>query len=178
MKDTIKREVKEWIKALGIGFILFILIRLFLFDNYSVIGQSMVPTIRDGNKLIVNKIGYFIGDIDRFDIVVFHANGEEDYVKRVIGVPGDTIQYQNDVLYVNGEPQDEPYLDQSKKQLLFDRLTGDLTVEVPEGKLFVLGDNRRGSTDSRHFGFVDIDDVVGEVGLRYWPIDDWEFSIK
>ncbi|WP_335870087.1 signal peptidase I [Bacillus sp. 2205SS5-2] len=185
MKEDLKREGKEWIKALGMGLILFVIIRLFLFDNYTVEGQSMMPTIKDGNKLIVNKIGYSVGNIDRFDIVVFHANDEEDYVKRVIGLPGDSIMYQNDVLYVNGKAQEEPYLEQFKKQYVYDKLTGDFSLEdetseavVPEGKLFVLGDNRRGSTDSRHFGFVDEDNVVGEVGLRYWPIDEWEFSLK
>lgn len=115
MREEVKREGLEWIKALGIGLIIFIIIRTFLFSNYVVEGESMMPTLQDGNKLVVNKIGYHIGDLDRFDVVVFHANENEDYVKRIIGLPGDKVVYKDDKLYVNGEYYPEPYLEKFKR---------------------------------------------------------------
>ncbi|MFE8700287.1 signal peptidase I [Cytobacillus sp. FJAT-54145] len=178
MNEQIKKEGLEWIKALGIGLIIFVFIRTFFFSNYEVEGESMMPTLQDGNKLVVNKIGYQIGDLDRFDVVVFHANKDEDYVKRIIGLPGDTIEYKNDQLFINGKAVQEPYLEKHKQQIFGAQLTGDFTLSemtgeevVPEGQVFVLGDNRLGSWDSRHFGFVPVDQVVGKVNLRYWPFD-------
>ncbi|KMK96839.1 signal peptidase I [Rossellomorea marisflavi] len=185
MKEQIKKEGLEWIKALAIGLIIFIVIRTFLFSNYVVDGESMMPTLQDGNKLVVNKIGYQIGDLHRFDVLVFHANEKEDYVKRVIGLPGDTVTYKNDKLYINGKYYEEPYLDTYKAENSGGKLTGDFTLEeltgdkkVPKGKLFVLGDNRRGSEDSRYFGFIDREQVVGKVNLRYWPLNEWDVQFK
>jgi signal peptidase I len=80
VKEQIKKESIEWLKAFGIGMIIFIFIRMFFFSNYVVEGESMMPTLQDGNKLVVNKIGYHIGELHRFDVIVFHANKEEDYV--------------------------------------------------------------------------------------------------
>ncbi len=142
-----------------------------------------MPTLQDGNKLVVNKIGYQIGELHPFDVIVFHANKEEDYVKRIIGLPGDKIEYRDDYLYINGEKHEEPYLEKYRKEAFGGRFTGDFTLyeltgseRVPEGKLFVLGDNRLGSRDSREFGFISIDEVVGKVNLRYWPVDQVAIS--
>lgn len=174
----------EWFKAVVIAFVLFIFIRAFFFSSYVVDGRSMQPTLQDGNKLVVNKIGYRIQDISRFDIIVFHANDREDYVKRVIGLPGDQIMYKDDLLYVNGVKYHEPYLKQFK---LFPgrNVTGDFTLgdvtnseKVPDGKLFVLGDNRIGSMDSRHFGYISIDEVVGKVDVRYWPLNQFNTNFR
>ncbi len=77
----------------------------------------MMPTLENGDRMIVNKIGYMIGEPNRFDIVVFHAPEGKDYIKRVIGLPGDHIEYKNDQLYINGEPIEEPYLDEYKAQI-------------------------------------------------------------
>ena len=84
-----------------------------LFFIYTNCGRwgFMMPTLENGDRMIVNKIGYKIGEPDRFDIVVFHAPEEKDYIKRVIGLPGDHVEYKDDQLYINGEPIDEPYLD-------------------------------------------------------------------
>ena len=103
MKEEIKKEGVEWLKAFAIGIIIFAFIRTFFFSNYIVEGESMMPTLQDGNKLVVNKIGFQIGELNRFDVIVFHANQEEDYIKRIIGLPGDTVEYRNDVLYLNGK---------------------------------------------------------------------------
>ena len=185
MKEQIKTESIEWLKAIGMGMIIFIFFRMFFFSNYVVEGESMMPTLQDGNKLVVNKIGYHIGELHRFDVIVFHANEEEDYVKRIIGLPGDRIEYLEDQLYINGKKVNEPYLDKYREELLGERLTGNFTLQeitgenvVPEGHIFVLGDNRLGSRDSREFGFVSVDQVVGKVNLRYWPMEEIAVSFK
>lgn len=183
MKEAIKKEGMEWLKAFAIGIIIFIFIRAFFFSNYVVEGESMMPTLEDGNKLIVNKIGYQVGDLNRFDVIVFHHNEEEDFVKRIIGLPGDKIEYRDDYLYINGEKVAEPYLDKYRKQIAAGKLTGDFTLKeitgeeiVPEGKLFVLGDNRKKSWDGRQFGFINAEQVVGKVNLRYWPLEEMDIS--
>ena len=164
MNEKITKEGIEWLKAIVIGLIIFIFIRTFFFSNYVVEGESMMPTLQDGNKLVVNKIGYQIGDLNRFDVIVFHANQEEDYVKRIIGLPGDTIEYRDDILYINGKKVKESYLEKYRKEAIGGRLTGDFTLleitgkeTVPNDHIFVLGDNRLGSRDSREFGFVSVD---------------------
>ncbi|WP_075981505.1 signal peptidase I [Bacillus massilinigeriensis] len=183
MESKIKKESIEWVKAFVIGLIIFVFIRAFFFSNYEVEGESMKPTLEDGNKLVVNKIGYHIGDLHRFDVIVFHASKEEDYVKRIIGLPGDKIEYRKDQLYINGKKFAEPYLGKYGNQPFRVSLTEDFTLfeltgknTVPEGKLFVLGDNRLESYDSRRFGFIDVNQVVGKVNLRYWPLDHMEMS--
>jgi signal peptidase I len=179
VNEEIKKEGWEWIKALVVGIIIFAFIRTFFFSNYVVEGESMMPTLEEGNKVVVNKFGYQISDFDRFDVIVFHANEKEDYVKRIIGLPGDKIEYIDDHLYINGKKIDEPFLDRYRAQSFSGRLTGDFTLKeitgektVPKGNLFVLGDNRLGSWDSRHFGFISVEQVVGKVDLRYWPIKE------
>lgn len=183
MEDTPakNKQTFSFIKSLGISLIIVVFLRTFFFTNYIVEGESMMPTLEDGNLLMVNKIGMKIGELDRFDIVVFHKNKEEDFVKRVIGLPGDTLEYQDDVLYVNGKSVPEPFLDKFKAELFAGQLTGDFTLEevagestVPENHIFVIGDNRLDSWDSRHFGFVRIEQVVGKVNIKYWPFDKME----
>ncbi|CEG26035.1 signal peptidase I [Bacillus sp. B-jedd] len=178
-----KKEAFEWTKAFMLGIIIFILIRSFFFANYVVEGESMMPTLKDGNKLVVNKIGYHIGNLHRFDVVVFHANKKEDYVKRIIGLPGDQIEYRDDRLFINGKEFEEPYLDMYRQKTPGVPLTGTFTLEeltgemmVPDGMLFVMGDNRLESWDSRHFGFIPAKEVVGKVNLLYWPIKDVAIS--
>lgn len=179
MKEKWKKEGVEWFKAFAIGMIIFVFIRTFFVSNYVVEGESMMPTLQDGNKLVVNKLGYEIRDLHRFDVIVFHANDEEDFVKRIIGLPGDEIEYKDDVLFINGKKYEEPFLDIYREKTFDGRLTGNFTLEeitgkkiVPKGKLFVLGDNRLESWDGRHFGFISADQVVGKVNLRYWPFNE------
>lgn len=178
---NVMKEIWSWVKAIVIALIVVALVRQFVFSNYIVKGESMMPTLQDGNRLIVSKVGYTFGKPHRFDIIVFHATKTDDYVKRIIGLPGDTIAYRNDQLYVNGKPVSEPYLKQYKEELpkgtdltnnfSLKSLTGK--VRVPKGKLWVMGDNRQNSEDSRYFGFVDEKEVVGRVAFRYWPMDEW-----
>ncbi|MCA1030051.1 signal peptidase I [Bacillus timonensis] len=168
-----KNELWEWVKALAIAVILAAVIRYFFFAPIVVDGTSMMPTLHDKDRMIVNKIGYMIGDAKRFDIVVFHATEEKDYIKRVIGLPGDRVEYIEDVLYINGMKFEEPYLDPYKAELIDGPLTDPFVVEtVPEGHVFVMGDNRRYSKDSRHIGPVPIEKVLGKTNMVYWPLSD------
>lgn len=176
-----KQQWLDWIKAFLIAGALAVIVRVFLFAPVVVEGPSMLPTLQSGDHLIVSKLNYSVGSPDRFDVVVFHATERKDYIKRVIGLPGDHIVYEDDQLYVNGEPVDEPFLKERKQQLNSDQtLTDDFTMEedipgefeeVPEGYLFVLGDNRNNSTDSRMLGMIPQEQMVGEAVVSYWPLD-------
>lgn len=177
MADVKKQnEVWEWGKALFIAIAIAFIIRIFLFTPVVVDGSSMEPTLHENERLIVTKIG----EPDRFDIIVFHAPNSEDYIKRVIGLPGDHIEYKDDVLYINGEPFDEPYLNEYKQKVNDGPLTDSFTLQetpvgsdlVPEGHLFVMGDNRKYSKDSRHIGAIPMEEVVGKTNIVYFPIQD------
>ncbi|HET7580340.1 MAG TPA: signal peptidase I [Bacillales bacterium] len=176
-----KKALFDWLKAIAVAVVIVWIIQSFFFANYVVHGQSMMPTIQDGNRVIVNKIDYDFGKPKRFQLIVFHYSKTEDFIKRVIGLPGDSLHYKNDVLYVNGKPMKEPYLKPYKKQLVSGNLTKDFTLKqvtgyktVPKGHVFVMGDNRRNSYDSRYFGFVSMDKIVGKVDVRYWPISTFQ----
>jgi signal peptidase I len=175
-----KSEIWEWTKALVIAVALAAVIRYFFFAPIVVDGLSMMPTLRDQDRMIVNKLNYKIGEPDRFDIIVFHAPENKDYIKRIIGLPGDKIEYKDDTLYINGKPYPEPYLDEYKKQVIDGPLTDPFTLEekigratVPEGHLFVMGDNRRFSKDSRHIGTIPMEKVLGNTSIVYWPPKDF-----
>ncbi|BBN99557.1 signal peptidase I [Sporolactobacillus terrae] len=175
-----RSEAFAWIRALTLSVLIVILVRTFILGNYIVDGPSMKPTLYNGDRLIVNKLNYEFAQPQRFDVVIFHATKTDDYVKRVIGLPGDTIQYKNDQLYVNGKAVAEPFLDKEKRSMLVGQLTWDFSLKeltgktrVPEGMLWVMGDNRQNSTDSRvpEIGFISEKKVVGKVDLRYWPLN-------
>jgi signal peptidase I len=175
-----KNELWEWTKALLIAVILAAVIRYFLFAPIVVDGLSMMPTLKDQDRMIVNKFSYNIGEPKRFDIIVFHAPEQKDYIKRVIGLPGDTIEYKDDTLYVNGKAYKEPYLEKYKQQVEDGPLTDSFKLEdtpvgkitVPKGELFVMGDNRRFSKDSRHIGTVSFEKIIGKTSVVYWPLND------
>ena len=126
---------------------------------------SMEPTLNQGYLLVVNKLAYKIGEPKHGDIIVFHYEGnkDQDYIKRVIGLPGDTVKVSNGTVEVNGTQLLEPYLSAPPAY--------EGTWTVPEGSLFVLGDNRNSSSDSHDWGFVNQDWVVGKAILVYWPLD-------
>ncbi len=176
-----KSDLWEWIKALIIAFLLAALIRFVLFTPIVVDGESMMPTLESGERMIVNKLNYKVGDIQRFDIVVFHAPEKKDYIKRVIGVPGDTLEYKNDQLYINDKKVNETYLQDYKNQIVDGgTLTEDFSLLdytgkkiIPKGYYFVMGDNRRNSKDSRHIGLVSEEKIVGKASVVFWPIENF-----
>ncbi|TYS15393.1 signal peptidase I [Rossellomorea vietnamensis] len=168
-------EILEWAKALGFALIIVFIVRTFLITPIVVEGASMNTILHDQERMIVSKLG----EPERFDIVVFHANDEQDYIKRVIGLPGDRIEYKEDTLFINGKAYKEPFLDKQKENI-----EGDLTkpfklentavgkATVPEGYLFVMGGNRRNSTDSRQIGAIPKEELVGTTNIVYYPIRD------
>ncbi|MDQ0215869.1 signal peptidase I [Oikeobacillus pervagus] len=166
-----RNEIFSWVKSIGIALLIVMIVRHFIFVPQVVKGESMMPTLQDGNKVIVSKIS----EIERFDQIVFHAPDKEaNYVKRVIGLPGDQIEMVDDTLYINGKAYKEPYLQEYKKDLLpYQKFTGNFdAVTVPNGHLFVMGDNRLKSKDSRHFGAITESAVIGKVTLRFWPLNE------
>ncbi|WP_409291477.1 signal peptidase I [Peribacillus sp. SCS-37] len=171
------REILAWLRAILIAAGIAFICRQFLFSPITVYGESMSPAFEDKNRIIVSKLSR----IDHFDNIVFHApDADDNYIKRVIGLPGDRISVVDDVLYINGRKYKEPYLKENKSELPPGiKLTGDFTLQettgkarVPEGCLFVMGDNRLRSSDSRRYGFIRMDSVIGEVKFRFSPLRD------
>ncbi|UOQ47896.1 signal peptidase I [Gracilibacillus caseinilyticus] len=179
MKEK-KKDWVDWLKTIIITVLIVIFIRIFIAVPIVVDGPSMLPTLENNDRLIVNKFSLLIGEPDRFDVVVFHATAKRDYIKRVIGLPGDKITYKDDQLYVNGNAVEEPFIDEqiakdeSKYTTNFslEDIPGNIET-VPEGHVFVLGDNRPNSTDSRHLGVIPIDDIVGIASWTYWPLNEF-----
>ena len=131
-------------------------------------GFSMIPTLQDGEFVLVSKLNYQLGKPERGDIIVFHypVDPKQELIKRVIGLPGDTIGVQNGQVSVNGQVLDEPYIAASPAY------SGEW--KVPDGQLFVLGDNRNDSSDSHSWGFLPFEKVVGKAVVIYWPPPLWE----
>jgi signal peptidase I len=166
-----KKEAWSYGKAIGIGLFVALFIRTFLFSPHVVQGESMMPTLQDGNFLVANKFQSVEEDVARFDVIIHNAEDGERYVKRVVGLPGDTIEYRDNVFYLNGEVTEESYLKDGEvtRDFTLAEITGKNSV--PEGHVFVLGDNRNYSKDGRAYGFVPFDEIVGEVDLRLWPVN-------
>lgn len=127
---------------------------------------SMEPTLQPGEFILVNKLAYRLGEYRYGDIIVFHypPNPQEDYIKRVIGLPGDDVKVNGGVVYVNSQALTEPYISAPPMY--------DGEWKVPEGFLFVLGDNRNQSSDSHSWGFVPLNYVVGKALVIYWPFNE------
>lgn len=169
------KEIREWVVAILIAVIVVIVIRMFLFVSFSVDGDSMDPTLEDNDRVVVNKFIYSLTDIAHGDVIVFNSQEESAYVKRVIGVPGDHIEMINKVVYLNGEPLEENYVSYDGESYMDNFTLSQLGVEeevIPEGQYLVLGDNRPISRDSRDFGLISEDDIIGEVQLRFWPLNE------
>ena len=154
------------LETLILAIILFLGINL-VSARILVDGASMEPTLATGERVIVNRLSYRFGTPQIGDIIVFHfpRNPSEEYIKRVIGLPGDTVQVKNGSVYIDGQLLNESYIDVKTNY------TG--SWQVPEGQLFVLGDNRNNSSDSHDWGTVPMDYVVGKAILVYWPPTDW-----
>lgn len=150
---------------------LFIVIYLFIMQPNQVKGVSMVPTFHDGEYIFTSKVTYKFRDIQRGDVVVFKSprNPDIEYIKRVIGLPGDTIRIGQGVVYVNNKPLEEPYISDTTNLWEGGYLKEDEQVTVPDGKVWVMGDNRPRSSDSREFGPVTIESLIGQVFYRYFP---------
>jgi signal peptidase I len=177
MKESTKKEIYSWIKTIAFSIGIAIICKHFIFTPTTVFGESMSPTYEDDDRVMLSKTS----EIAHFDVIVFDAPDVEgeNYIKRVIGLPGDRIEMKEDVLYINREAFEEPYLTDNREKNLSRRLTENFTLQekfgvptVPEGMLFVMGDNRLVSKDSRIFGFIPYDSVIGEAKFRFYPIQE------
>jgi signal peptidase I len=163
----LRKLIIEIIGTLLAGIAIFVLINVSV--QYSIVeGSSMEPNLRDGQRLLINKIAY--SNPQRGDVIVFPpphiANSEKDFIKRIIGLPGEVIEIKAGVVYINGSPLDEPYITDNAD------ITMSLTV-IPDGQYFVLGDNRGNSSDSRGGWTVPGENIVGKAWLSIWPPEDW-----
>ena len=187
----VMREIFDWGKTMAIIFIVVTLIHNYVFTPVRVDGQSMYSTLHDGDSVILWALGY---TPDAFDVIVFENEEDVFYVKRVIGLPGQTIKFQNDQLYINGIPTAEPFLEQTKADVASNSVlpwdfssglfTGNFTLQdicaingflecetIPEGYYLALGDNRPNSRDSRHVGLISGEQILGRGVFIQWPLN-------
>ncbi|SFS52013.1 signal peptidase I [Marininema halotolerans] len=162
-------EAWEWLQALAIAVVFALIIRELVFSPFSVSGPSMMSTVHDHDKVIVNKLIYRIGDIKHDDVIVFEAPEKKDYIKRVIALPGEVVSAQNNVVRVNGKSIDEPYIDEGNRTEDFG------PVKVPANHIFAMGDNRSNSKDSRVLGPISMDKVIGRADVIFWPTEHFAF---
>lgn len=164
----IKEFTKDMIKYCGIALIVLLLV-LYVISLQQVIGPSMNPNYQEGDILLLNKIQYRLFKPKRFEVVAVESKQTKYFIKRVIGLPGETVEYKNNVLYINGTEVKESFKRYTS--------TPDFALEtlgvqvIPEGKYLVVGDNRGNSLDSRYpeVGLIDLKDFTGKVMFRLWP---------
>jgi signal peptidase I len=175
----------EWVVLIVSALTIALLIKTFLFQAFVIPSESMEPTLHgctgcQDDRILVNKLSYRLHDVNRGDIVVFDApegratDEIKDYVKRVIGLPNEEIESRNGQVFVDGKPLDEPYINEACSS------RGDLGAAIepqtiPAGHVFVMGDNRCQSSDSRVFGPIDTDTIVGRAFVRIWPLSRFKF---
>lgn len=159
----------------GIVVVLAVLVMIYLFiaSPQEINGASMEPNFHNGEYILTNKILYKFREPTRGDVVIFKSprNKEIDYIKRVIGLPGDIVELKSNSFYVNQQKIEEPYLEPGVTIFGGSYLQEGQEVVVPPGHYFLVGDNRPHSSDSREFGPIPLEDFIGAAFLRYWPFD-------
>lgn len=183
-----RKIVIEWVLLIGGALLIAFLIKTFLFQAFYIPSESMTPTLQVGDRVLVNKLSYRLHDVNRGDVVVFEApddpntDGVKDLVKRVIGLPGETIELRDGQVFVDGSLLEEPYLETGEVTRPTQNFAGkceppvsDSTCVVPADSFLVLGDNRDQSKDGRVFGPIRESDIVGRVFVRIWPLGDLGF---
>jgi signal peptidase I len=165
--SAMKNFFRESLITIGLAVIIFLILQTTI-QSSIVDGSSMEPGLNNGQRLIVAKIAYSFKDPQRGDVIIIHppVAPEKQWVKRVIGLPGDTIEVQKGIVYVNGFPLNEPYIKSPPTYTLN-------SFTVPQDNYFVMGDNRNNSTDSHYRWTVTRENIVGEVWLRIWPFSSW-----
>ena len=166
---SIKEFIIDLIKLIVVVVVILFLM-IYVVSVTQVVGNSMYSTLEDGDVLILNKFKYRFFDIERGDIISLENDDTKYLIKRVIGLPGDTVSIQNSTLYINGEVYVESYLEEG---LVYDdfELTSLGYDVIPDDMYFVLGDNRADSVDSREIGLISKDDVIGKISFRIWPLN-------
>lgn len=175
--DLPRPRLRRWNNLREIIDILVLIAAIYALVNLATVrfivqGVSMEPTFEDSQFLIVSRVNYLLGEPERGDIVVFHFPGDpdDDYIKRLIGLPGDTVEFREQQLYINGALHPEPYINEPCRPAN----CPERSWVMGEGEYFFMGDNRNRSSDSRVFSApVRREHIVGEVVVRYWPPSDW-----
>ena len=166
--------IVEWIAVIGGALVVALVIKTFLFQAFYIPSSSMEPTLAVGDRVLVNKLSYRVHDVNRGDLIVFErpegeAGDVRDLIKRVIALPGETVEGLDGQVLIDGQVLDEPYLPDGVITRRFD------AVEVGAREAFMMGDNRSDSRDSRFFGPISEDSIVGRAFLRVWPIGNVGF---
>jgi len=177
------KTLLEWGGFIVAAVLIAFVVKTFIFQAFFIPSESMVPTLEIGDRVLVNKLSYDLHDVHRGDIVVFEApegtrTAEiKDLVKRVIGLPGETIAGRNGRIYIDGKVLDEPWLPEGTQSRQFQctEQLGCVNGRVPSDSVFVLGDNRLQSKDSTYFGPIKDSGIVGRAFVRIWPIDRLAF---
>jgi signal peptidase I len=162
------RLLREVLETVLPAILIALLINVFVGQATRVEGQSMEPNLHTNQRLVVEKVSYRFHGPQRFDVVVIRVpnQGDELLIKRIVGLPGETVEIRDGHVYINGELLDEPFTSEETRPGRYTRLT------VPPLHVFVLGDNRTHSNDSRSFGPIPIENVVGRAWISYWPPED------
>ena len=168
---TLGQEVRGWLKDILAALVMAILIVVFVVQPVKVEGTSMSPRLQPQDRIFVNKFGYRLSPVERGDIVVFWYPRDvgKSFIKRVVGMPGERVEIRAGVVYLDGRRLTEPYL-----PLLADGRSHGPQV-IPQNHYFVLGDNRVSSSDSRDWGSVPSENILGEAFFRYWPL--WQLGL-
>ncbi|NQY56866.1 MAG: signal peptidase I [Ilumatobacteraceae bacterium] len=172
------RALVDWIVVVAVALLVAFLVRTFVLAHFVVDGSSMYTTLQSGDRVFVNKLSYRLHDPNRGDVVVLHqstAASERDLIKRVIGLPGEEVEMlTNCQVLIDGRALNEPYLDPNVVSPGNCGATFE-PVLVPENHVFVMGDNRGGSQDSRQIGPISDDDLVGRAFVVFWPRQNWQW---
>ena len=171
------RAFLDWVVVVVVALLVAFLVRTFVLAHFVVEGSSMHSTLETGDRVFVNKLSYRMHDPNRGDVVVLHevtGASERDLIKRVIALPGETIEMSNCEVKVDGRTLHEPYLD--PEVVTPDNCGGETPpTTIPPDHVFVMGDNRGGSLDSRNLGPIDEDDLVGRAFVVFWPRGHWQW---
>jgi signal peptidase I len=168
-QPSLVRNLLEWVVVLGAAVVVAILLRTFVFQAFFIPSESMETTLFENDRILVNKVSYRLHDVNRGDVVVFRRPDDQpgeirDLIKRVIGLPGETVEGRDSTIYINEQLLVEPYLDGNR--------FGDFgPITVPEDELFMMGDNRDQSLDSRRFGTIGEERIIGRAFFLFWPVD-------
>lgn len=167
----LKNHLIELIEFVAIVGAIVVVIHFFVAEPHKVSGKSMFPTFHDGDYLITNKLHTRFSQIKRGEVIIFEnpKNKEQDFIKRVLGLPNDKIKIQGGQLFINGKLVDESYLPKDTQTFVESFMDEGEEITVSENSYFVIGDNRGGSSDSREFGPVPKELIVGQAWIRYWP---------
>ena len=166
--------IYSFIETVVIALVIAVVLYLFIMTPHEVLGNSMYPTYKNGEYLMANKLTYRFGEPRRGDVIIFKYSDTQDFIKRIIGIPGDNIMVKDGKVYVNGTQLDETtYLEETVYTSGGDYLTEGETITIGESQYFVLGDNRPHSSDSRTFGPIEENQIKGKAWIVYLPISEF-----